>query len=145
MRRPFGASFKNALGWLHGLRRKIFYGHVVTNVAKIKFLQQHPYLTALRADIKTMWEVIKSVAPIKYFVTTTGKTRRKPFNGRAKWDIYFRLERRVLEEVKSYMTEIDSKYFLEHDGFTSQKKIDPQDLGYWIQAGTDFKLKLSEK
>ena len=115
------------------------------DVSKIKFLQQHPYLTALRADIKTMWEVIKSVAPIKYFVTTTGKTRRKPFNGRAKWDIYFRLERRVLEEVKSYMTEIDSKYFLEHDGFTSQKKIDPQDLGYWIQAGTDFKLKLSEK
>ena len=115
------------------------------DVAKMKFLQQHPYLTALRMDIKTMWDIIKLSYPSQYFITTTGKKRKRAFNAKAKWDIYFRLERSIIEEVKSYMREINSRYFLEHDGFTSQKCIDPVDLSYWIQAGTDFKLKLDKK
>lgn len=115
------------------------------DVAKMKFLQQHPYLTVLRMDIKTMWDVIKSSYPPQYFITTTGKKRKRAFNAKAKWDIYFRLERKIIEEVKTYMNEINSRYFLEHDGFTSEKPINPQDLSYWIQAGTDFKLKLEKK
>jgi hypothetical protein len=115
------------------------------DVAKMKFLQQHPYLTSLRMDIKTMWDVIKCVSPVEYFITKTGKKRKRPFNAKSKWNIYFQLERRILEEVKTYMKEIDSKYFLEHDGFTSQKEINPQDLSWWIEAGTDFKLKLEKK
>ena len=115
------------------------------DVAKMKFLQQHPYLTALRLDIKTMWDVIKCVSPTEYFITKTGKRRKRPFNAKEKWNIYFKLERSIIEEVKTYMTEIDSKVFLEHDGFTSEKEIDPQDLSYWVQAGTDFQLTFEKK
>jgi hypothetical protein len=115
------------------------------DVAKMKFLQQHPYLTALRLDIKTMWDTIKSSYPTEYFITTTGKKRKRPFNAKAKWNIYFKLERSIIEEVKTYMKEIDSKFFLEHDGFTSQKDVDPQDLSYWIQAGTNFEIVLEKK
>ena len=115
------------------------------DVAKIKFLQQHPYLTALRLDIKAMWDVIKSTAPEVYFTTTTGKRRKRPFNAKAKWNIYFKLERHIIEQVKTYMKEIDSKFFLEHDGFTSQKQIDEQDLSDWVQANTDFIVKFEKK
>jgi hypothetical protein len=113
--------------------------------AKMMFLKQHPYLTALRMDIKTMWDVIKPSYPCEYFITRSGKKRKRPFNAKAKWDIYFRLERQIIEEVKSYMNEINSRYFLEHDGFTSEKPINPQDLSWWIEAGTDFKLILEKK
>lgn len=115
------------------------------DVAKMKFLQQHPYLTALRLEIKQMWDLIKPTSPTEYFITTTGKRRKRPFNAKAKWNIYFKLERSIIEEVKTYMAEIDSKFFLEHDGFTSEKEIDPQDLSYWVQAGTDFQLTFEKK
>lgn len=110
------------------------------DIGKMRFLQQHVYLTKLRSDIKTMWDVIKPSHPVEYYITTTGKTRKRPFNSKAKWHIYFELERSILEEIKTYMKEIDSKFFLEHDGFTCQKEIDSVDLSYWVQAGTHFKV-----
>jgi len=125
--------------------RASFFAMIDYDVAKMKFLQQHPYLTALRMEIKSMWDVIKSTAPTQYFITKTGKKRKRPFNARAKWNIYFHLERSVIEEVKTYMKQIDSKFFLEHDGFTSQKEIDSEDLSYWVQAGTDFELVFEKK
>ena len=115
------------------------------DVAKIKFLQQHPYLTSLRLEIKQMWDLIKSTSPTVYFTTTTGKRRKRPFNAKAKWNIYFKLERSIIEEVKTYMKEIDSKFFLEHDGFTSSLPIDEQDLSDWVQANTDFIVKFEKK
>ena len=125
--------------------RASLFAMIDYDVAKMKFLQQHPYLTALRMDIKSMWDVIKSTAPTQYFITKTGKKRKRPFNARAKWNIYFHLERSIIEEVKTYMKQIDSKFFLEHDGFTSQKEIDSEDLSYWVQAGTDFELIFEKK
>lgn len=125
--------------------RASLFAMIDYDVAKMKFLQQHPYLTALRMEIKSMWDVIKSTAPTQYFITKTGKKRKRPFNARAKWNIYFHLERSVIEEVKTYMKQIDSKFFLEHDGFTSQKEIDSEDLSYWVQAGTDFELVFEKK
>lgn len=114
--------------------------------AKMRYLQQHPYLMGLRANIKTMWEPIRCQAPVIYYADKNGKKRRRPFNGRAKWDIYFKLERQVLNEIRDYLhlPEVRSEYFLEHDGFRTHKPIDTQDLSYWIQAGTDFKLKFKE-
>ena len=96
-------------------------------------------------DIKSMWDVIKPTYPEQYFITKTGKRRKRPFNARAKWNIYFQLERSIIEEVKTYMKQIDSKFFLEHDGFTSQKEIDSEDLSYWVKAGTDFELVFEKK
>lgn len=112
---------------------------------KMKSLQDNPYLTELRKDIKSMWSVMKSLHPIEYFTTTTGKKRKRPFNSKAKWNIYFQLERCVIEEVKSYMNEIDSKFFLEHDGFTSQKEINPEDLSLYVKLNTGFDLVFEKK
>ena len=109
------------------------------DVATMNFLKQHPYLTQLRNEIKTMWEPIKPTSPVEYYTTKTGKTRKRAFNARAKWNIYFQLERQVLNEIRSYLEhdEIKCQYFLEHDGFRTHKPIDTRDLALWIEAGTD--------
>lgn len=112
---------------------------------KMLFLQQHPYLTALRLDIRTMWDTIKSSYPTEYFITTTGRNRKRPFNSKSKWNIYFQLERQVIEEIKSYMNEINSHYFLEHDGFTSEKDVDTKDLSLYVKLNTGFDLTFDKK
>lgn len=120
------------------------YKLIESETAKMLFLKQHPYLTALRLDIKDMWDVIKPSHPTEYYITKTGKRRKRAFNAKAKWNIYFQLERQVIEQVRNYMNEIDSKYFLEHDGFTSEKPIDVEDLSLYIKLETGFDLKLEE-
>jgi len=118
------------------------FQEVGNDKSKIYFLQQHPYLTALRADIKTMWEVIRQDRPVEYYTTKTGKNRKRPFNAKAKWSIYFELERQVLNCIRTYMQSINSRVFLEHDGFTSELKIDTDDLSDYIQHHTNFVVKI---
>lgn len=113
--------------------------------AVVKFLQQHPFILGLKADIKTMWEPIKADTKAQYYWTSTNKWRKRPFDPRAKWNIYFKLERMVLNEVIAYCREIKCNYFLEHDGFRTDKKIDTEDLSLYINEGTGYNLQFKEK
>lgn len=113
--------------------------------AVVKFLQQHPFIIGLKADIKTMWEPIKADTKADYYWTSTNKWRKRPFNPRTKWNIYFGLERMVLNEVMHYTKEIGAKTFLEHDGFRTDKKIDTDDLSLYVAEGTGYNLTFKEK
>ena len=118
------------------------------DIAKMRYLQQHAYLTALKADIKTMWGIIKTDQPKSYFkdkFKKDGSPRTIPFNSKQKWNIYFQLERKVLNEMRDYLTNIGGRFFLEHDGFRTTHDINTVDLSQWIEAGTGFKLTLVEK
>ena len=112
--------------------------------AVVKFLQQHPFILGLKADIKTMWEPIKADATAQYYWTKTNKHRKRPFNPRCKWNIYFKLERMVIDEIISYCREIHCNYFLEHDGFRTDKRIDVDDLALYIKEGTGYTVNLKE-
>lgn len=111
-------------------------------VARIEFLKQHPYLSALREDIKAMWQPIKDDYPITYYTTQAGKRRKNPFNAQAKWSVYFNLERDVLEVIRDYLSTKNNHVFLEHDGFTSSKSVDLVDLTQVIQHYTGFELNI---
>ena len=118
------------------------------DVAKMRYLQQHKYLLALKDDVKTMWNTIKEDQPTRYSKTTfnrNGTPRKLAFDSKQKWDIYFRLERTVLNEMRDYLTNIGGRFFLEHDGFRTTHKVDVDDLSLWIEAGTNMKLTLIEK
>lgn len=115
------------------------------DVAKVQFLQQDEYLTDLRADIKTMWNTIKTSVPPSYMIDKNGKRRKRPFNPRAKWNIYFQLERKVMQCCYAYLKSKDNKYFNEHDGFTSQKEVDLDELRLFIQHNTGFNLTFEKK
>jgi hypothetical protein len=113
--------------------------------AVVKFLQQHPFIIGLKADIKKMWEPIKADTKPEYYWTSTNKWRKRPFDPRAKWNIYFKLERMVLDQVIQYCREIQCNSFLEHDGFRTDKKIDTNDLSLYVQAGIGYNLTFKEK
>jgi hypothetical protein len=121
------------------------YKEVNGDIAVIEFLQQHPYITALRSDIKKLWGVIGCDRPIEYYITTTGKQRKRPFNSKAKWSVYFELERLVMNAVISHMKFIGNTVFLEHDGFTSQYSVDVIDLSDWVRHKTGFDIKFEKK
>tara|TARA_R110000744_G_scaffold244960_1_gene361719 strand:+ start:336 stop:1625 length:1290 start_codon:yes stop_codon:yes gene_type:complete len=108
--------------------------------ARMTFLQQHPFIIGLKADIQTMWSYIKPSIPDR-----DKHTRRDgvlTVNSKTKWNIYFQLERQVLNEVRSYLAlpEVNNRYFLIHDGFTTQRPIDVVDLSYWVEAGTGYQV-----
>jgi hypothetical protein len=101
--------------------------------AVIEFLQQHEFIIGLKADIKTMWSYIKAY-----------KDPRRPgnkWNGRHKTALYRMLERQVLDQVEVYLNETNNQYYLEHDGWTTKKQIDLQELNEFITSKTGFNLK----
>ena len=131
-------------GFLTTYARSSVFALCDKDPAVVKFLQQHPFILGLKADIKTMWEPIKADAKPEYYWTKTNKHRKRPFNPRCKWNIYFKLERTVIDEIISYCKEIHTNYFLEHDGFRTDKRIDVQDLALYIQEGTGYSVNLKE-
>ena len=113
--------------------------------AVVKFLQQHPFIMALKEDIKKMWEPIKADTKSEYYWTSTNKWRKRPFDPRAKWNIYFRLERMVLDQVIQYCREWKCNYFLEHDGFRTSKQINTNDISWYISQGIGYNLQFKEE
>jgi hypothetical protein len=108
--------------------------------ARIKFLQQHEYLTQLRADIKTCWDYIKPTMPRRSRTQSSGQERMIPISSRQKWGVYFDLERQVLNEIREFLCECDNKHFLEHDGWSCEHEIDQTSLSQRIQERTGFRV-----
>lgn len=110
--------------------------------ARIEFLKQHPYIIELRNDIKTIWEYLRPVMTTRYITSKSGKRRRLALSSRDKWNLYFDLERQVLNVIRSYLDSTGNKYFLEHDGFTTQLEVNQTELLQIIYEKTGFILNL---
>jgi hypothetical protein len=106
--------------------------------ARIQFLQQHQYLTRLRADIKTCWDYIQPTLPRRSRTQPSGRERMIPISSRQKWGVYFDLERQVLNEVREFLCETHNRHFLEHDGWSSEREIDQLRLRERIRERTGF-------
>jgi hypothetical protein len=133
---------------LSGHPQRALFKLIGCDTAKMVFLQQHEDLTALRNDIKHMWSIIKVDANVRYYsdkFNKDGSNRKIRFGPKDKWNIYFQLERRVLNEIRSYLSVVGSKCFLEHDGFRTTQKIDTIDLQHWIAGGTGYNVLIVEK
>jgi hypothetical protein len=112
--------------------------------AKMLFLQQHEYLTALRDDIKLLWNYIKPTMPVSFKEDKNGNVRKTAMTSKKKWDLYFQLERTVMNSVQRYLECKQIKFFIEHDGWTSDKAIDVVDLCDYVYYETGFDLVLKE-
>lgn len=111
---------------------------------KIKLLQKHPYITALRVEIKKIWDYIKPTLPVRYSAkpTKTGKKRKLALSSKDKWDVYFQLERKVINEVNTYLTTSGNQCFLEHDGWSCVNEVNLYELQNRIYETTGFALDL---
>jgi hypothetical protein len=113
--------------------------------ARIEFLKQNEFITALRADIKTVWEYIRPTLQKRTKKTSKGTERLLPITSKQKWGVYFEQERRVLDVVKQYLNENNFKYFLEHDGWSCDREIDRDQLVNFIREQTGFMIKIEHK
>lgn len=113
--------------------------------ARIEFLKQNDYIKQLREDIKICWEYIKPTMTRKQIVTKKGNKRMLPLSSKQKAGLYFQLERKVLESVKTYMDKTNNQYFLEHDGFACKNPIDLDAISKWIYNDTQFVIQLAKE
>jgi hypothetical protein len=110
--------------------------------ARIEFLKQHEFIKELRADIHVCWSYIRPHLDKKYTITKKGTQRLRPLSSRDKWNVYFNCERAVLEVVIDYLDTNGFRYFLEHDGWTTDRPINTDDLLLVIERELGFRLKL---
>jgi hypothetical protein len=116
------------------------------DIAKIQWLKQDPYITQLRSDIKTMWSYIEPSMASATKTTKSGKQRKVALSSKKKWQLYFELERQVLNEVQDYLRLTKNRYFLEHDGWATEHQINEHELNQYIRdkLGFDVKFKMEQ-
>jgi hypothetical protein len=108
--------------------------------ARITWLKEDPYIMQLRADIKTCWDYIEPHLPKSYITTSNGVRRKAPLTSKRKWNLYFEQERKVLNQIKTYLHLTSNRCFLEHDGFVTEYELDIDDLKSYIENTTDYNL-----
>lgn len=106
--------------------------------ARIEYIRQHPYITELRSDIKTMWEYITPEIPRRRDQITN---RLKPVTSSDKWRVYFRTECEVMTLIRRYLSQQQIRFFNEHDGWCSDKPVDLAELTEWIFSLTGYQLR----
>ena len=126
-------------------RESQIYHMLNGDCARIEFLQQHEYLTQLRADIRTCWDYITPTLPRRSRTQPSGRERMLPISSRQKWGVYFDLERRVLNEIRDFLCETNNKHFLEHDGWSCEREIDTISLSQRISERTGFRVNFEIK
>ena len=110
------------------------------DLARIEWLKQDPYIQELISDIKCCWSYIQPTIPLRTKKNKLGQTRRLPVNSKQKWHLYFELERRVIDSVRTYLDERSIRYFLIHDGWSCDQEIDRDELSLYVKTKTGFSL-----
>lgn len=112
------------------------------DVSKILLAKQHPYLTGLRADIKTAWSYIIDSSEEISRRRNADSNRLIPVSSKDKWLVYFKYERYLINAIAGYLKQRDIKFFLEHDGWSCDSEIDQTELVEHIKTQTGFDVKL---
>lgn len=102
----------------------------------VKKLQNDAHLILLKDDIKRCWKVIET--SMTTFRNANG--RKLALNSKQKWGRYFDLERHVLNAVRAYLIKGGFKYFLEHDGWRTDKEVDIVVLQAYVEFQTGFRI-----
>lgn len=103
--------------------------------ARIIWLKEDRYINDLRNDIKTCWQYIEPYTTIRY-----KNNKKLPMNSSTKWTVYFQLERQVLDSITKYLKLTNNKYFTEHDGFSTHKQVNINELQQHINMDIGYNV-----
>jgi hypothetical protein len=106
--------------------------------ARIEFLKQDEYINELKRDIKTCWDVITPHLSRRRNARTN---RLLKITSKQKWNVYFELERVVLNSIRNYLDGKSIRYFLIHDGWTCEREIDRDDLRDYLKINIGYDLR----
>ena len=108
---------------------------------RVRVLAADVRLKALRADIKKCWKAIEpSLTRIE-----NAQGRKLPLNSRSKWNLYFDLERKVLDVINEELIRTSNQCFLEHDGFRTCQPIDMPAVLSLVHCRLGFNIKISHE
>jgi hypothetical protein len=69
--------------------------------------------------------------------------RKLALSSKHKWGRYFDLERKVLNAVRTYLSNEGFKFFLEHDGWRTDKEVNILELQMYVEYQTGFKIEVA--
>jgi len=110
--------------------------------ARIEYLKQDPFICGLKQDIKMCWDYIKPSMPRTSVTNKNNRQQMLPISSRDKWNRYFLLERQVLNAVIDYLNLNEIQFFAEHDGWTTSKELDQNELITHVVQTTGYRIKL---
>ena len=111
------------------------------DIARIEYLKQNEFIKELVSDIKTCWTYIRPHMQKRTRVQISGKERLLPLTSRQKWNVYFELERVILNSVRTYLNDKSIRYFLIHDGWTCDREVDREELENYVRDETGYEIK----
>ena len=80
-------------------------------------------------DMKTLWKSLKPQIRPEGRLTC-----------RDKWMCYFKQERVVMDAITDYLDSKGYSYFIEHDGFVTNKKVNLQQLHKAVKDATMYRI-----
>lgn len=117
---------------------------------RINAIRDNSYYQLLKKDIAKVWGHIKACNGCevdKFSINWFDMNSRgnNTFNSRKKWNLYFQLEKIVMDSIRQFMVNNSLKFFNEHDGWTSQNQLDIDALQKWVYDNTGFMVNISYK
>ena len=110
---------------------------------RVELLRDNQFIQAIRQDIRDIWNAIQPVMSRKTIRDKNNRERLLPVSSRQKWQIYFSLERQVLDATRKYLIKTNNRHFLEHDGWSTEYPIDQTELSEFIYEQTGFRITLT--
>lgn len=104
----------------------------------VQRLKQSPTLTALRADIKGIWQCLRSEFPDEYIQDKNGKQRRRKLSGKTKSAYYRKFEKEIAKVIQRSLRKQNSRFLWIHDGWQSDQMTDTSELQAQVRRKTGF-------
>jgi hypothetical protein len=106
-------------------------------------MDSSPTLQRLKIDISTLWAFLKREV-LESSGDVVGLANNRRLTGSDKANFYFKIELLLNNCFIEFCDKLSIKYFLQHDGFTTNKRIDVSLLENLIKETTNYIVSLSE-
>lgn len=105
-------------------------------------LQNDDITQNLVQDIKVLWRTLKCEFPVRYLTDKNGRTKSVRIDAKQKSGYYRELEQQVGKVITKMLKKHSVRYLWIHDGWRSDKVIDPALIESEVRRKTGFKIKL---
>lgn len=129
----------------------VFTEHFWSNYLKAKAFADHGWVIGYADDIKRLWQVLSSpdhgLMERRYDFANLNKDglpRLIPITSSDKWDLYFRLERQVMDAIRNHIQSIGIRWFNEHDGIRTSEQLDTNHIQQLVHSLTGFRITLTD-
>lgn len=110
---------------------------------------RHEEIKRIKAGIKSCWECITSYDDRRKTTLRKYKGRyiesKKPLSPRQKAEVYFKLEKQVIDSINKFLVDAGNVPYLIHDGWITRKPIDIYELKKFVKKRTGFDIDIAHE